>query len=55
MPLLSYVGPHDEVVIAATGATCQRGGTVEVDADLAKALLDQDVWKTVTEKKEPRR
>lgn len=25
-----YVGPHDEIQIAVTGATCCRGETVEV-------------------------
>jgi hypothetical protein len=32
---IRYVGPHDEVEIAATGATCRRGGTVEIAAWLA--------------------
>lgn len=40
MPHRTYVGPHDEVEIAATGQTVRRGDAVEVDSDLAE-LLDQ--------------
>lgn len=32
---LRYVGPHDEIVIAETGATCGRNGTVDVAAWVA--------------------
>jgi hypothetical protein len=32
---IRYVGPHDVIEIAATGATCRRGGTVEVAAWIA--------------------
>ncbi len=40
MPQRVYVGPHDEVEIAATGQVVARGTAVEVDAELA-ALLDE--------------
>ena len=40
-----YVGPHDAVEIVATeNITCVRGEAVEVDDELAKSLLQQDVW-----------
>jgi hypothetical protein len=35
MKRVSYVGGHDEVEIAATGQTCKRGESIEVDDDLA--------------------
>lgn len=38
MPNRVYVGPHDEVELAATGALVRRGESVEVDADLAEQL-----------------
>lgn len=38
MPHRVYVGPHDEVELAATGDVVRRGESVEVDADLAEAL-----------------
>ena len=43
---IRYVGPHDEVGIAATGQIVARDGTVHVDDDeLAAALLEQpDNW-----------
>lgn len=46
---IRYVGPHDEVGIAATGQIVARGGTVHVDDDeLAAALLEQpDNWQPV--------
>lgn len=52
---LKYVGMFDEVQIAATGQTVERGKTVDVDDDkLAKSLLEQkDNWQKVTVKKEP--
>lgn len=53
MKKLRYVGPSDEVQIAATGQIVQRGHQVEVEDDeLAKALLEQDVWERVTTPKE---
>jgi hypothetical protein len=40
-----YVGPHDEVEIAATGDVVRRGESVEVDAELADLLDAQpDNW-----------
>jgi hypothetical protein len=45
MPRRVYVGPHDEVEIAATGDIVRRGDSVEVDADLAEMLDAQpDNW-----------
>lgn len=38
MPHRIYVGPHDEVELAATGQTVRRGDSVEVDSDLAEQL-----------------
>lgn len=53
MKKIRYVGPHDEVEIAATGQFVQRGHQVEIeDDDLAKSLLDQSVWEPVTKTKE---
>jgi hypothetical protein len=41
----TYVGPHDEVELAATGQVVKHGEQIEVDADLAKALDEQpDNW-----------
>jgi hypothetical protein len=40
-----YVGPHDEVEIAATGDVVRRGDSVEVDAQFAELLDAQpDNW-----------
>lgn len=40
-----YCGPHDEVLIAATGLTVARGETVELAEWLATRLLEQrDTW-----------
>jgi hypothetical protein len=45
MPHRTYVGPHDEVELAATGQVVSRGDSVEVDADLAEQLDAQpDNW-----------
>lgn len=41
---IRYVGPFDEVEIAETGDRVQQNHQVEVDADLAKRLLEQSVW-----------
>jgi hypothetical protein len=38
MPHRTYVGPHDEVEIAATGQVVRRGQSVEVDAEFAETL-----------------
>lgn len=48
MKKIRYVGPHDEVQIAATGQIVPRGHQVEIeDDDLAKSLLEQEVWEPV--------
>lgn len=40
-----YCGPHDKVLIAATGLTVARGETVELAGRLADQLLEQpDTW-----------
>ncbi|GEM_PF-3930669 len=44
---IRYVGPHSVVEIAATGQTVERGGTVDVDDDVAEALCLQDCWQQV--------
>lgn len=41
MPKLRYVGPIDEIEIAATGQVVKRDGTVEVTQQLAASLLEQ--------------
>lgn len=41
MPHRIYVGPHDEVELAATGQVVRRGEPVEVDPDLAEQLDEQ--------------
>lgn len=48
---IRYVGPSDHVQIAATGQVVERGKTVEVSAELGKALAKQEYWKTVTKTK----
>lgn len=45
-----YVGPHDEVELAATGQVVRRGESVDVDADLAEQLDAQDTWAKPTTK-----
>ena len=47
MPLIRYVGPHDEVVItvAQIERTVARGATVDVPAEVAVGFLEQpDNW-----------
>lgn len=48
---IRYDGPHAEVEIAATGQTCKRGGTVDVDPAVAKELLQQAYWKKTSTRK----
>lgn len=48
---IRYVGPHDEVEIAATGDVVKQNNQVEVDSDLAKSLLQQSVWEKADAKK----
>lgn len=48
---IRYVGPHVQVQIAATGQTVDRGETVDVEPDVAKALLKQSSWKKVQSRK----
>lgn len=50
MKKIRYVGPHDEVQIAATGQIVQQNHQVEIeDDDLAKSLLEQtDNWEKVS-------
>lgn len=47
---VTYSGPHDEVVIAATGQTCGRGKAIEVSDDLGKSLTEQADWSAVVTK-----
>lgn len=48
--LVKYVGPHDEVELAATGAFVERGGQVEVSDELGDSLCDQlGYWEAVAE------
>lgn len=45
---VKYVGPYDEVDIAAAGLSCKQGETVEVDDELGESLLEQeDNWEPV--------
>lgn len=47
-----YVGPFDEVEIAATGQVVGRGETVEVeDPEISKGLEGQETWEPVVDKK----
>lgn len=43
---LRYVGPHDEIEIAATRQIVAQGDTVEVTGEVAKSLIKQG-WKRV--------
>jgi hypothetical protein len=54
MKKIRYIGPEDEVQIAATGQVVPRNHQVEIDDDdLAKSLLEQkDNWERVTTTKE---
>ena len=47
-----YVGPFDEVEIAATGQVVQRGHQVEIeDPDVSAGLDGQADWEPVVDKK----
>ena len=48
---IRYRGPHDQVEIAATGQIVDRGGTVDVDDEIAAALCEQDCWQPVKAKR----
>lgn len=51
MARIKYVGPHDAVDVPGAG-TFERGQEAEVDAALAKSLLEQpDNFRAVTTKK----
>lgn len=53
MKKIRYVGPNTEVQIAATGQIVEQGHQVEIEDDeLAKSLLQQEVWERVTTPKE---
>lgn len=49
---LKYVGPFDQVEIAATGQWVEQGKTVEVEDAVAKSLLEQSIWEKVPNKKD---
>lgn len=43
--MVRYIGPFDEVEVPAIGQVVKRLKPIEVDGDLAKAMLDQpDNW-----------
>lgn len=44
MTKLIYVGESDQRVIVATSQTVTHGEPFEVDTDLAKQLLEQDIF-----------
>lgn len=40
-----YIGPFDEVEIPSLGLTVKRGGSIEVESEVAASLDEQpDVW-----------
>lgn len=41
---LTYVGPHDEVVVPALGACCKAGESVEATGEIAKSLVASGQW-----------
>jgi len=43
---LTYVGPHDEVVVPALGACCKAGESVEATGEIAKSLVASGQWAT---------
>ena len=46
---VTYTGPMPAVIVQ--GIRCARGETVDVSAEIAKSLVEQDVW---TEAKPPK-
>lgn len=40
--LVTYLGPYDEVEIAATGQTCKRGDSIEVSTETAGRVPERD-------------
>lgn len=46
---LTYPGPHAHVLVAAIPAQVERGGTLEVDGDLAAQLIEQG-WLAATDR-----
>lgn len=49
MPAIKYVGPEEAVNVGDIAFA--RGESVEVDAELAKRLLDQDTFARATARK----
>lgn len=50
---ITYIGPDEGRVIAATGQAVRRGETVDVPDDIAEALCEQtDQWSTASEESE---
>jgi len=43
---LTYVGPHDEVVVPVLGACCKAGESVEAVGEIAKSLVASGQWAT---------
>lgn len=50
MPQVKYVGPFDAVDIPSAGVVAVKDEPVEVPADVAKSLLEQDVFEPVKSK-----
>lgn len=46
MALVKYVGPFDAVDIPSAGITAINGEPVDVPADVAKSLLEQDAFES---------
>jgi hypothetical protein len=52
MPLLKYVGPHDEVYVRDAGVYVKRGESAEIPVPIAASLLEQETF-VAAEKTKP--
>jgi hypothetical protein len=44
MPLLKYVGPHDEVYVRDAGVYVKRGESADIPEPIAASLLAQETF-----------
>jgi hypothetical protein len=56
MPLLKYVGPHDEVYVRDAGVYAKRNGEpVDIPEPIAASLLEQETFVAPRRPSRPRR
>jgi hypothetical protein len=55
MPLLKYVGPHDEVYVRDAGVHVKRGESADIPEPVAASLLEQETFVAAEKTQAPAR